>query len=60
VVIVVVHVDNLLLAGPTIVELDDSVDSLETKFELKRLGTAQRFLGLEIARDCSKTTIWIG
>lgn len=45
---VLVYVDNIILAGPNKILINNMKQSLHVEFQLKDLGTLKYFLGLEI------------
>lgn len=50
-VALLVYVDDIVLTGASLHEIDSIKQSLSNKFKLKDLGKLQHFLGLEIARS---------
>ena len=44
------YVDDMIITGDDIVEINDLQDALSIRFEMKRLGEADCFLGLEIKK----------
>ena len=50
-VIVLVYVDDIILAGPNVEVLNEFKLKLQSTFKLKDLGNLKYFLGLEIARS---------
>jgi hypothetical protein len=57
VVFLVVHVDDMLIASATLAEAEEVIRGLGQRFQVKNLGNASTFLGLEIVRDRSKQTL---
>jgi hypothetical protein len=56
---VVIHVDDALIVGPSasVLAVKSRISSL---FEVRDLGEATLFLGLEIVRDRQRGTLWLG
>ncbi len=50
-ILVVLYVDNLLIAAPHVDLIDCVRDSLRYLFDLKELGEVKRFLGFDVIRD---------
>eukprot|EP00253_Pinus_taeda_P013210 PITA_13210 len=53
-IILVLHVDNMLLASKSIVEINKLKAQMTRTFDMKDLGAATQILGMEIFRDMSK------
>lgn len=51
IVIVLVYVDDMIIAGNNDSKLNDIVDQLKAQFELTDLGEPREFLGINIERD---------
>ncbi|SCV72172.1 BQ2448_4866 [Microbotryum intermedium] len=47
---IALYVDDLLLVGPTVAEIDRVLDALELAYGIKRLGQAEYILGIQIKR----------
>jgi len=58
-ILVVLYVDDLLVAVPTVTLINRIYDSLKAKFELKEIGEVKRFLSFNILRDRSNRKIFI-
>jgi hypothetical protein len=58
-ILVVLYVDDLLVAVPTVTLINRTCDGLKAKFELKEMGEVKRFLGFDILRDRSNRKIFI-
>ena len=56
VLIIAVYVDDLLIAGNNIPAMQTVKVELSKRFEMKDLGEASEFLGLQITRDRVKCT----
>ncbi len=50
-ILVVLYVDDLLIATPYVDLVDRIRDSLRYSFDLKELGEVKRFLGFDVIRD---------
>ncbi|KAL1536502.1 hypothetical protein AAHA92_29144 [Salvia divinorum] len=53
------YVDDMLVAGESMREVQKVKDDLSKAFEMKDLGCACRILGMNIVRDRSKKEIWL-
>ncbi|KAM6559603.1 hypothetical protein CsatA_028842 [Cannabis sativa] len=49
-IVLLVYVDDIIIAGPNLPTLQHLQDSLQARFKLKTLGPLKYFLGFEIAR----------
>ena len=58
-ILVVLYVDDLLIAVPTIALVNRIRDGLKAKFELKEMGEVKRFLGFDILRNRTTKKIFI-
>ena len=58
-VFVIAHVDDLLVAGPK-QAVQIAKRQIAALFEVKDMGAATHFLGLEIRRNREKKTLWLG
>ncbi|SMR63630.1 unnamed protein product [Zymoseptoria tritici ST99CH_3D1] len=54
---ILVYVDDLLIAGPDIKQIEDVKKSLSDRFKMKDIGEYKFFLGISIERDRSKGLI---
>jgi hypothetical protein len=52
-----VYVDDIILAGTSLVEIDRIKLILDNHFKIKDLGTLKYFLGLEVAQSREGITI---
>ncbi len=60
VLIIVLYVDDLLIAGNSRFSIDSVKKEFSANFKMKDLGEATEFLGIEISRDREKRTLQIG
>jgi hypothetical protein len=58
-ILVVLYVDDLLVAVPIVMLINRICDGLKAKFELKEMGEVKRFLGFDILCDRSNRKIFI-
>src|SRR5205814_10629266 len=56
-IIIIVYVDDLLLIGPDINQIQDVKDLLKKTYPMKDLGPASSYLGFHICRDRAKRLI---
>ena len=57
-IIVIVYVDDLLIYGRMNADIDDFIEQMkDEEITLRREGTAEGYLGVNIARDGNKTTL---
>ena len=50
-IILALYVDDMLIVGANIAEIDRLMKQLSKKFEMKDLGSAKQILGMRISRD---------
>ena len=55
--VLLVYVDDIILAGTSLIEFDRIKNILDGKFKIKDLGTLKYFLGLEVAQSKEGITI---
>ncbi|KAL0374404.1 UNVERIFIED_CONTAM: Retrovirus-related Pol polyprotein from transposon RE1 [Sesamum radiatum] len=55
--ILLVYVDDVLLTGPSLSQINAAKEFLDSEFTIKNLGPAKYFLGLEIARSTAGTSV---
>ncbi|KAK3024560.1 hypothetical protein RJ639_043500 [Escallonia herrerae] len=55
--ILIIYVDDIILTGDDIVEMERLKQCLASKFEIKYLGSLKSFLGMEIARSRKDITV---
>ena len=53
------HVDDILIASKSKVEIDKLKAQLSKTFEMKDLKEAKKILGMQIKRDKAKDTVWL-
>jgi hypothetical protein len=58
-ILVVLYVDDLLVAAPTVILINRIYNSLKAKFELKEIGEVKCFLSFDILCDRSNRKIFI-
>lgn len=56
---IIVHVDDLLVIG-TKSDVEDAKRTIKALFDVKDMGAAQVFIGLEIRRDRENKALWLG
>ncbi|KAK9769258.1 putative Integrase catalytic domain-containing protein [Seiridium cardinale] len=56
---IAVYVDDLLIVGPTITEINDIKDALKTKFQMSDLGEVSYYLGMSVRRNRATRTIYL-
>jgi hypothetical protein len=57
--LLILYVDDLLIAAPTVNDIYEIRDAIEKFFKLKNMGPAKRFLGYEILRDRDNRQIYL-
>ncbi|KAE8686785.1 cytochrome c bioproteinsis protein CCS1 [Hibiscus syriacus] len=58
-VILLLYVDDILVAGPNKDHIEELKAQLVREFEMKDLGSANKILGMQIHRDRSNRKIWL-
>ena len=58
-IILVLYVDDMLIAARDRSEVDKLKSLLSLEFRMKDLGTAKRILGMEIHRDLKNGKLWL-
>ena len=58
-IILILYVDDLLLLGEDRAKIEDIKCQLGKLYQMKDLGPTSSYLGIRIARDCTKQIIWI-
>jgi hypothetical protein len=58
-IILVLHVDDMLIAARNRSEVDKLKSQLRSSFNMKDLGTAKKILGMEISRDQKAGKLWL-
>lgn len=53
------YVDDMLIASQSKSEVEQLKSDLKIRFEMKDLGSARRILGMDIARNRSKGSLWL-
>ena len=53
------YVDDMLLAGPSMAEINKVKADLMSNFEMKDLGEARKILGINIHRDKGSKKLWL-
>jgi Reverse transcriptase (RNA-dependent DNA polymerase) len=56
-VVLVLYVDDLLIAAPPDARVDELKDELRKRFRMKDLGECQAFIGLQVERDRASRTL---
>ena len=56
--IIAVHVDDMILAGPTDAKIAEVKQSIAEKFDVKDMGMLNYFVGMQVVQDSEK--VWIG
>jgi hypothetical protein len=57
--LIILYVDDMLIAAPTTIIIEETKTILANEFELKELGPVQSFLGLQVTRDRENRTIYL-
>ena len=55
-----VYVDDIILAGRTVKQLEEIKRDLSQEFDIKELGKLGYFLGMKVVQDEGSQSIWIG
>ena len=55
-----VYVDDIILAGKTVKQLEEIKRHLSQEFDIKDLGKLGYFLGMKVVQDEGSQSIWIG
>ena len=55
-----VYVDDIILAGRTVKQLEEIKRDLSQEFDIKDLGKLRYFLGMKVVQDEESQSIWIG
>lgn len=58
--IVAVYVDDLMVAGKNIDQIQETKTKLSKEFRMKDLGRIHQFLGIRVIQDLAEENIWIG
>ncbi|KAE8722087.1 hypothetical protein F3Y22_tig00014370pilonHSYRG00016 [Hibiscus syriacus] len=58
-VILLLYVDDMLVAGPNKDHIEELKAQLASEFEMKDLGSANKILGIQIHRERSNRKIWL-
>ncbi|KAL0328076.1 UNVERIFIED_CONTAM: Retrovirus-related Pol polyprotein from transposon TNT 1-94 [Sesamum calycinum] len=58
-VFLVLYVDDMLIAGPSLKHIKNLQDNLKRNFEMKDLGEAKKILGMSIERNRKNSTIFL-
>lgn len=58
-VYMLLYVDDILIAGKSRSAIDETNAMLKSEFEMKDLGAARRFLGMDIFHDRSQGRLWL-
>ncbi|KAE8670544.1 hypothetical protein F3Y22_tig00112127pilonHSYRG00101 [Hibiscus syriacus] len=58
-VILLLYVDDILVAGPNKDHIEELKAQMAREFEMKDLGSANKILGMQIHRDISNRKIWL-
>ncbi|KAL2254166.1 UNVERIFIED_CONTAM: Retrovirus-related Pol polyprotein from transposon TNT 1-94 [Sesamum indicum] len=58
-IILLLYVDDMLIAGSNVKEINRLKDQLSRKFDMKDLGEARQILGMKITRDKGIGKLWL-
>ena len=58
-ILLLLYVDNLLIAVPSILVINNVRDQIAKQFELKELGPVKRFLGFDVICDRAQRKIFV-
>ncbi|KAL2234657.1 UNVERIFIED_CONTAM: Retrovirus-related Pol polyprotein from transposon TNT 1-94 [Sesamum indicum] len=58
-IILLLYVDDMLIAGSNVKEINRLKDQLSRKFDMKDLGEATQILGMKITRDKGTGKLWL-
>lgn len=58
-VYLLLYVDDMLVVGPNIDEINKVKEQLKADFEIKDLGEVRRILGMDIVRDRERKKLWL-
>lgn len=58
-ILLMLYVDNVLIAAKNIKDINDLKSKLYEEFDMKDLGIAKRILGMEIFRSRKASKLWI-
>ncbi|KAG9446485.1 hypothetical protein H6P81_012613 [Aristolochia fimbriata] len=58
-IILILYVDDMLVAGTNMKKIDDLKKRLANQFSMKDLGEAKQLLGMQITRDKKKKKLWL-
>ena len=58
-IILVLYVDDMLVASKSMVEINRLKTQLARAFDMKDLGEAKQILGMEIHRDMKNGKLWL-
>jgi hypothetical protein len=57
--LIILYVDDLLIAAQTLDEIYKIKEAIEKEFKLKDMGPVKRFLGFDVIRDCNNRLIYL-
>nr|KYP32301.1 Retrovirus-related Pol polyprotein from transposon TNT 1-94 [Cajanus cajan] len=58
-IILLLYVDDMLIAGSNVMEINRLKDQLSRRFDMKDLGEARQILGMKITRDRNTGKLWL-